>query len=264
MPNTNPLFVPVALTVALLAGFNVQLRAAEAEAKVLVVKPGSTIPLALVPGGVFLRVPDDPTDAIWDRVPEYQVELSTAAPVHASVALRADGGEPPLPLYFSVISDRERLYVKLRWVDASRNVATRPDRFRDGAAVQFALDGGEATSYIMGSADMPVNIWYWKSDSDSAQNLAAGGFGSTTLLPDQPVSAASHFHPARLEKDNEWVVVMSRPLNAGGDYTVTLDGTREQPVAFAVWQGEKQQRDGNKRVTQGWIKLDMSPLAHSQ
>ena len=261
MPNTNPLFVRVALTVALLAGFNLQPQAAEAEANVLAVTPGATVPLALIPDGVFLRVPDDPTATVWDRVPEYQVELSSAAPVHASIALRADAGEPPLPLYFSVVSDRERLYVKLRWVDGSRNVATRPDRFRDGAAVQFALDGGEATSYIMGSTDMPVNIWYWKSDSDSAQNLAAGGFGSTTLLPEQPVSAASHFRPARLEKDNEWVVVMSRPLNVAGDYTVALDGTKQQPLAFAVWQGEQQQRDGNKRVTQGWITLDMSPLA---
>ena len=261
MPSLNCYFARIALSgaLALLMTLSVPLQAAEVEANVLAVSPGDTVPLTLIPSGAFLRVPNDPDDAIWERVPEYQVQLSSAAPVHPSIALRTKVDAEPLSLYFSAISDRDRLYIKLRWVDGNRNTATRTNQFRDGAAVQFALSGGDATSYLMGSADMPVNIWYWKSDSNSAQNLGAGGFGSTTILPEQSVSAASHYRLSRMEKDNEWIVVMSRPLNAGGDYTVTLDGTL-QPLAFAVWQGAKQQRDGSKRVSQGWIKLDMSPL----
>lgn len=48
---------------------------------------------------------------------------------------------------------------------------------------------------------------------------------------------------------------MSRPLSADGEYDVDL--AREQvPIAFAVWQGSDNERDGNKRVTHTWILLD--------
>jgi len=237
--------------------------AAGVEANVMALNPGDTIPLTIIPKGVYLRASNDPAGAIWDRVPEYQVQLLPAPPVHASVQLRQDGDNTPMPLYFSVVSDRERLYIKLRWVDGSENTLTRADKFRDGTAVQFALNGGAATSFMMGSSDMPVNIWYWKSDEDSVQNLAAGGFGSTTLLPQQPVSASSLYTPARLPEDSQWTVVMSRPLNAEGEYMATFEAGTVQPLSFAVWQGADKQRDGHKRVTMGWVNVDLKPLLDS-
>jgi DMSO reductase family type II enzyme heme b subunit len=224
------------------------------------VKAGDTIPLAIVPAGVFLRVPNDPQDILWERVPEYRVEIVPAPPVHASVKLREAHGGPPMPLYFSVVSDGQRLYVKLRWVDSTRDQETLTNRFRDGAAVEFALTGGDATSYMMGSAEQPVNIWYWRSDSERAENLGAGGFGSATALASQPVSVRSHYETARRDEDNQWTLVMSRPLVSEGDYTARFAPGAVQPLAFAVWQGADKQRDGLKRTSPGWIKLDLSPL----
>ncbi|MGB5831398.1 MAG: ethylbenzene dehydrogenase-related protein [Thiohalocapsa sp.] len=234
-----------------------------ADPNALEVKPGETIPLAIVPAQVSLRVSDDPQDMLWERVPEYQVQLLPAPSVHDSVKLRQAQAGPSIPLYFSVASDRKRLYIKLRWVDQTRDQETLTDRFRDGAAVQMALKAGDATSYMMGSADMPVNIWYWRSDSDRAENLGVGGFGSTTTLPVQPVSVQSHYHTARMPQDNQWTLVMSRPLEQEGEYTARFEPGSVQPLAFAVWQGADQQRDGLKRTSPGWINVDLSPLKGS-
>ena len=49
----------------------------------------------------------------------------------------------------------------------------------------------------MGSVEQPVNIWYWRSDRGGAEDLAAGGFGSTTALADQSVTASAMHGNAR-------------------------------------------------------------------
>jgi len=235
---------------------------AENVGHVVALQPGDTVPLDIVPAGVFLRVPNDPGDEIWNRLPEYGVELLPAPAVHPSVALRqGDALGDPLPLYFSVASDRERLYVKLRWNDDSRDVETRSNRFRDGVAIQFALTDGDATSHMMGGPQNPVNIWYWRSDRNQAENLAAAGFGSTTLLAEQVVSANAAYVMARQAEGNEWTVVLSRPLAAAGEHTATFEAGLTQAVAFAVWDGSEKQRDGHKRASSGWIHVDLASLA---
>ncbi len=224
------------------------------------VEPGETIPLTVIPGGVFLQIPNDPKDTLWERVPEYQVQLVPAPFVHASIELRKDSVSAPIPLFFSVASDRERLYVKLRWVDTTPDQEMASDLTRDGAAVQFALSTDVQTSHMMGTPERPVNIWYWHSDSDLAEDLGAGGFGSSTKLEMQPVSARSHYRTARLADDNQWTLVMSRPLDIEGEYSARFEPGAVQPLAFAVWEGAAGQRDGLKRTTPGWIKVDLGPL----
>ena len=226
----------------------------------LPVKPGETIPVTVIPSGVFLRVANDPQEILWDRIPEYQVQLMPAPFVHASTELRKDSVGAPIPLFFSIASDRERLYVKLRWVDATPDQELRSDHSRDGAAVQFSLDPEAQTSHMMGSPELPVNIWYWHADSDQAENLGAGGFGSATTLESQPVSARSYYQRARLDDDNQWILVMSRPLDVDAAHTAEFAPGVVQPLAFAVWEGATGQRDGLKRTTPGWIKVDLGPL----
>jgi len=247
----------VALAAALL---QTTMSAGAADPNASAVRPGETIPLTVFPSQVFLRVANDPQEILWERVPEYQVELVAAPVVHHSVGLRKSSAGAPMPLYFSVASDGERLYVKLRWRDATRDQETGMARSRDGAAVQFAMRPGEQTSHMMGAPNRPVNIWYWRPDGDRAENLGAGGFGSASILPDQPVSARSHYGTARVADDNQWTVVLSRSLAAGGEHDARFEPGMVHALAFAVWQGDLDQRDGLKRTTQGWINIDFSPL----
>lgn len=223
------------------------------------VSPGDTVKVSRIPGTIYLRTQNDPDDLIWDRLPIYRTDLYTAPPVHASVILRFDQSTAlePKHLYFQVARSDDRFYIRLRWKDATEDRATTVDRFRDGVAVQYAINGPD-TSFMMGSGpDNPVNIWYWQSDKQQVDNLAAGGYGSTTRLPEQSVAGASSYITDAIVQDNQWHVVMSRPLKVEGEQQVDL--SRDSiPVVFALWEGHQDQRDGDKRVSANWIMLDNS------
>ena len=234
----------------------------EADPTVVDVRAGETVHAARMPERIYLRGPNDPDDIIWARIPAYRTLLSAAPPVHQSTALRFEPKEA-VNLYFQVARTSDRLYVRMRWKDSSQNRSTTVDAFSDGAAIQWALNGAD-TSYIMGSGpEKPVNIWYWRADHEAVENLAAGGFGSTTHLPDQSVTGKGIYHSRLSGRDSEWHVVMSRPLDSKGQHQAKLQkGTI--PMAFALWQGEDAQRDGNKRVSHGWIMVNVLPAPISR
>ncbi len=219
-------------------------------------KPGDTVKVSRLPGSIYLRSQNDPDDIIWDRIPTYSTHLLPAPPVHQSVALRFDEGSTRGKyLYFQVARTDERFYIRMRWKDASEDRGSTVDDFRDGVAVQYALKDVD-TSYMMGTGkDQPVNIWYWRADEERIENLAAGGFGSTTALEQQTVAGSSAYVPQRIKQDSEWHVVMSRPLKASDKYDVNFERA-VVPMGFALWQGSDNERDGNKRVTHTWILLD--------
>jgi DMSO reductase family type II enzyme heme b subunit len=192
----------------------------------------------------------DPQAAGWREAQEYSMDLGMAPPVHQSINLRLDPSAATLPIYVRAASDGERLFLRLRWPDASENATSSRTDFADGVAVQFALGDPATTSFMMGAPNGPVNIWYWKAGQTEAQNLAAGGFGSTTPLDTAGLESSSLFR-----ENGEWVVVLSRPLLQIGDHLVNLEsGTAS--LAFALWQGDQRQRDGLKHVSMGWVSLE--------
>ena len=210
--------------------------------------PGEPIPLTAV------TAPDaklaDPNDPGWYQITEYVAETAWAPPVHPSVNLRFNAAAPTEPVNFRIARDEERFYVRVRWSDGSNNQVNAFDRFADAAAVQFALDRGNATPYTMGEPSAPVNIWYWRAGDDTPQDLAAGGFGSTTRLKTADVSAEAAYDDTN---DGEWTVVFSRSLSAAGEYQAKSLATDDIHLTLAVWQGADAQRDGRKRTTIGWI-----------
>lgn len=225
------------------------------EANVKLLAAGDSVAVAKIPDGIYLRNVNDPDDIIWERLPEYRVEIAPAPAVHESVDLRVKEEEGTANLYLTLARTSDRFYVRMRWVDDTLDVKTASNRFRDGVAVQFSL-GDDETSYIMGTGpEEPVNIWYWRSDNGTVQNLAAGGPGSTTMLGEQDVTGEG-MYSNNSGDPNEWTVVMSRPLAGTGEHDVSFDRA-QVPIAFAVWQGSTAQRDGLKSVSDGWILLDM-------
>ena len=191
----------------------------------------------------------DPDNASWRDAQEYRMDLGLAPPVHQSINLRYDPATAATPVFLRAASDGNRLYLRLRWPDDSNNSSTGRTDFADGAAVQFSLGDAASTSFMMGAANGPVNIWYWKAGLAHAQNLAAGGFGSTTPLDQAGLTSSSIYRDK-----GEWVVVFSRPLTQSGEHQVRLDnGTAS--LALALWQGDRKQRDGLKHVTMGWVSL---------
>ncbi len=199
----------------------------------------------------------NPAAKIWASLDEYKVELAIAPPVHPSVSLRHDPLTPALPVNFSVASDNENYYVRVRWSDDSENRQHSFDKFADAAAIQFALQGGMQTSFMMGSVNAPVNMWYWNASNNQPQNLLASGFGTVTDLGLGMMNVHAEYLSGT---EPGWVVVFTRPITVADDdsfskYNADFASQEQLHFSLGVWQGQDKQRDGLKRIYPGWITV---------
>ncbi|MHB0975312.1 MAG: ethylbenzene dehydrogenase-related protein [Thiobacillus sp.] len=195
-----------------------------------------------VKGGADARSPDA---AIWKKAPMARVDLQPAFPGHSSIVGTPATGQ----LTAQAVRVRDMLYVKLRWNDKTANTAvTDTDRFLDRVAVQFPLNGEASTLPFMGDGKHAVNIWHWRADGRT-ENLFAKGFGTVTPVFSHVLTSAAARH------GDAWEVVLARPLAAKQEEGVMLKGRKTIPIAFAVWDGNNQERDGLKAVTLEWWQL---------
>jgi len=81
-------------------------------------------------------------------------------------------------------------------------------------------------------------------------NLLAGSFGTLTAAPDQIVLGIGKWN------DGKWRVIFARDLKVSGDYAQFEQGGKTN-IAFAVWDGAKNERDGIKSVST-FVTLDVS------
>jgi hypothetical protein len=178
-----------------------------------------------------------PTAVILNRTPRvYQTGPATPRPAPAleARAIRAGG----------------KLFVRLRWADATRDAPQAPPRkagaagvpeviykrptgatstFADAAAVMVPerWTGPEFPSLVMGDAKNPVRLFYWNASRGSEELTATG---RATPKP----TGRELAHRAEYA-DGRWSLTAALPGQA--------DGT---PVAFAVWDGAHGDRDGLK------------------
>jgi hypothetical protein len=178
-----------------------------------------------------------PTAIILNRTPRvYQTEPTTPrpAPRLEACALRAGG----------------KLFLRLRWEDATRNAPQAPPRktgeagvpdviykrptsetstFADAAAVMVPerWTGPGPPSLMMGDAKNPVRLFYWNA-SRGAEEMSATGRAT-------PQPSGQPFQHRAGYADGYWDLTVALPDQA--------DGT---PVAFAVWDGAHNDRDGLK------------------
>jgi hypothetical protein len=141
-----------------------------------------------------------------------------------------------------------KLLVRLSWHDDTHDAAaidTAPgtpyegrfhrvptdstDRFFDAAAVMLpkAGEGPGTPSLQMGDAHDPVTIYYWNA-ARGAMLMEAQGRETT--------KRTGATFPAKGRYENgEWAVVFELPIVPAGT-----------PLAFAIWNGSQQDRDGRK------------------
>ncbi len=186
-----------------------------------------------------------PEAAVWKKALVTQVVLQPAFPGHGSIV-----GTPVVErLTAQAVRAGDRLFVKLAWSDRTANTAIKDTvDFVDGAAVQFPDDGKASTTPFMGDPKNPVNIWHWSADGRT-ENLVAHGFGTATRVPFEGLKSES------VRTDSGWAVVLTRSLKVKPDEGASLQGKGATPVAFAVWDGANQERDGLKAVTLEWWQL---------
>jgi len=108
---------------------------------------------------------------------------------------------------------------------------------------------GDPTFYPGRYAGNPFSVTNRPSPVD---NLVAGGFGTLTADPTPLVQGWGEW------RDGTWRVVFSRPLQVGRDANVELAANDWTDVAFAVWDGAAQERNGMKSVG-NFVGLNVSP-----
>jgi hypothetical protein len=122
------------------------------------------------------------------------------------------------------------------------------DRYPDAAADEYPF--ADDTAFTPGSAlGNPVSD---PARTSAADNLVAAGFGSLTADPFAGVQGWGEW------RDGRWRVVFSRPLEVGRQGNAELHADTFTDVAFAVWDGAAEERDGMKSVA-NFVTLDVEP-----
>ncbi|HXQ20756.1 MAG TPA: hypothetical protein VN812_03720 [Candidatus Acidoferrales bacterium] len=196
----------------------------------------------------------DPTAAAWSEVESRQVALNRTPPLYDT--------DPPTSSEIASAEVRMtrasgKLLVRLAWKDPTddeaviaKAPATPPEqrrmkehseasnRFFDATAVMFPTNlstGAVSPSLQMGDPQLPVTIYYWNA-ARGALLMSAQGRGTT--------KRSGESFPARGGyRDGMWQVTLELPAVPAG-----------VPLAFAVWNGSQQDRDGRKYFSV-WYRL---------
>jgi Ethylbenzene dehydrogenase len=229
------------------------------------------------------EIPAAPEHAAWQAVPPM------ALPLSGQVITRPVWPEPAARvLTVRAIHNGTDLAFLLEWQDNTKNDRLTPGTFRDGIAVGLPL-GDAPAFFCMGQLDHYINIWHWKADwqsdidrraasrpnerkpdgggevrrfeviprrQSSVEDLIGGGFSTLTSKQSQ-----GRIQGKATWKDGVWHVVMRRPLaSTDAENEARLEPGRLQTVAFAVWNGENKERNGQKAVAP-WFQLVIDPVA---
>lgn len=233
----------------------------------------------------------DATRGVWRDVPGTRVALSAQTVTYpAGGGLGASSFRAPTVTARALHHD-DTLFIALEWEDRTVDDSTvATEDFADGAAVQLPSDPESSVpAACMGQADRSVNIWHWRADTQqgvpsrppsgyvdlypstddtyfparsagnpyaapgesAVQNLVSGGFGTLTSLDDQSVVGEGHHDQGR------WSTVFARSFQAPGAFQPAFADGQVIDVAFAVWNGSLEQRNGTKSVT-SFVRLELS------
>jgi hypothetical protein len=236
--------------------------------------------------GMFIRahyragdLPTTPEDPAWGKVPLMTLPLSgqvITRPVWPEPAARA--------LTVRSIHNGTDIAFLLEWQDNTKNDRLTPGTFRDGVAVGLPL-GDAPAFFCMGQLDHYINIWHWKADwqsdidrraaksvekkadgevrrfeviprrKSSVEDLIGGGVSTLTTKDEQ-----GRVQGKATWKDGVWHVVIRRPMaSTGQENEARLEPGHLQTIAFAVWNGENKERNGQKAVAP-WFQLSIDPI----
>jgi hypothetical protein len=237
--------------------------------------------------GMYIRsqlvageVPTSPEDPAWTKVPTMTLPLS------GQVITRPVWPEPTAKaMVIRSVHNGTDIAFLLEWQDNTKNDRLTPGTFRDGVAIGLPL-GDAPAFFCMGQLDHYINIWHWKADwqsdidrraaragekkpeggevrrfeviprrASSVEDLVGGGFSTLTSKQNQ-----GRVQGKATWKDGVWHVVMRRPLvSTDPENEARLDPGRLQAIAFAVWNGENKERNGQKAVAP-WFQLLIDPV----
>jgi len=231
----------------------------------------------------------DPDAGAWSDAQEVALALTAQ-----EVAYPFGGGSIAEVRVRSLYSHGS-LFLRVEWDDRSRDATPDAvDTFTDSVAVEFPADAKSSVpSVCMGQADGGVNVWQWRADRQNAattrpvgddsptdvwfpatelgnpvaqngraaQDLVASGFGTLAKAPTQSVRARGVYSKGDEQDTARWTVVFERPFAKPGRGQPGFSVSDKLDVAFAVWNGRDDERNGIKSVSQ-FSRLVLSSASH--
>jgi hypothetical protein len=85
------------------------------------------------------------------------------------------------------------------------------------------------------------------------EDLNAGGFGSLTSQPIEGQNVQGYGS----WKDGKWQVIFSRDMESAEPDDVSFQSSKVYSLAFAVWDGDNEERNGEKSTSQ-WLNFQVS------
>lgn len=144
--------------------------------------------------------------------------------------------------------DREKGQPTIKDLYPNANVDMYPMEFKDSGNLK-GLDEEAQEVYSHGRAAGNPQSY---PKTKGADEMMAEGFGTSVLLP-EPVAEAM----GRWEK-NEWTLQIVRPLSIKDRSTLKVG--QQGFVAFAVWQGARDEVGARKSVTMSWVPITLTEL----
>ncbi len=208
------------------------------------------------------EVSSDPKADIWKTVEGKYVYLYP----QVSVRLNDKKANRIIPkktlqkALVKVIYNSDSIAVYMRWKDKTPSIQPvyDSDAFGDGISVEFPTKFGKGISlpYIgMGDEKHPVTVYLQKNVAgrDYQKSFISEGFGSMTEIKSDDVE----FNMVYNRGTKEWTAVIKRPLTTENDNLKA----GLVPIGFAIWDGNKYERDGNKSLSRWkFIRLKKYPL----
>ncbi len=195
--------------------------------------------------------------AAWTGLQSVGIDLipapvTMAANVSGQMALSQNHGKVPR-VEARLAHNGESLSVRLSWQDDQKDDQIGDlDRFADGAAVMFPLQG-EANPFTMGDEQRPVNAWLWRADRTEPFDVIARGYATSQRRP----ASSSQLQANALYRDGGWHLVFQRPLLPGGGEFTRFTPGEPARIAFAIWEGSNGERAGQKAVSGAFVDLEL-------
>lgn len=245
----------------------------------------------LIPG----EVPTDPMAPVWNTIPPTEFPMSPQ--VHWQKRI---GSVTVKSVKVRGVHNNKQIAFMLEYADPSQDPADAAAlEFMVGdKKAHFAH--GQPMGQVEGG---PVNIWYWRNDAPGAVDMSAQGFGTLKKQAQQDVQAKGVWKDEKtkikfkerkqslrkdpkgeLVKDSKtgdpivdeetkvveqevsgvWRVVFTRALATTDKEDVQIQTGTFPNVAFAVWDGKKQdsgdlKETGSQKAISSWWYINAEP-----
>jgi DMSO reductase family type II enzyme heme b subunit len=190
----------------------------------------------------------------WDKAVATQFKMfaQTTVPLNDKIANAMINKTEAKEFLARAIYNDTSLLIKLEWADSSQSLFSRKETnsYGDSVAIEIPKEFSARLPYVgMGDEQKNVYVYMQRAAEEGilASEYIAAGFGSLTRL----YKTISKMQMNYDTKTNKWQAIFSLPL--------ALRNMRQfvVPVAFAFWDGAKNQRGGNKYLS-AWQFIELA------